>query len=173
MIEDIIYIGGQIFGIAPVIFGFISFQAKTSRGIIFWQLATALGFSLHYLMIGALTGAALNFIAAIKGLCYYLRDKAGNKSLFFPIFFSVLVVITSILTWEAWYSVFLLAGLLINTLSFALLPPQKVRALMLVKAPVTAIYNVFTFSITGIIYESMVFISSLIGIIRLRREYTA
>ena len=90
MIKDIIYIAGQIFGIAPVIFGFISFQAKSSRGIIFWQLATALGFSLHYLMIGALTGAALNFLAAIKGVCYYYRDKAGSKSLFFPIFFSAL-----------------------------------------------------------------------------------
>ena len=44
MLDDIIEILpliGQIFGIVPIIFGFISFQAKTSRGIIFWQLTTA------------------------------------------------------------------------------------------------------------------------------------
>ena len=170
MFGDILFIAGQIFGIAPVIFGFISFQAKTSRGIIFWQLATALGFSLHYFLIGAWTGAALNFVAVIKGICYYYRDKAGSKSLFFPIFFSVLAVITTALTWQAWFSLFMLTGLLINTLSFALLPPKPVRYLMLAKAPITAMYNVFSFSVAGLIYESTVFISSLIGIIRYSKK---
>lgn len=168
--NDAIYLAGQIFGIAPVIFGFISFQAKTSRGIIFWQLATAIGFSIHYFLIGALTGAALNFLAAIKGVSYYYRDKAGKTGLFLPVFFSVLAVITTALTWQAWYSLFLLTGLLINTLSFALLPPKPVRYLMLVKAPVTAMYNVFSFSIAGLVYETTVFTSAMVGIIRYREK---
>ena len=166
--NNVIYLAGQIFGIAPVIFGFISFQAKTSRGIIFWQLATAIGFSIHYFMIGALTGSALNFLAAIKGVSYYYRDKAGKKGLFLPILFSTLAVITTALTWQAWYSLFLLAGLLINTLSFPLLPPKPVRYLMLIKAPITAMYNVFSFSIAGLVYETTVFTSAAVGIIRYR-----
>lgn len=171
MLDDIIYIGGQIFGIAPIVFGFISFQAKSSRGIIFWQLATALSFSLHYLMIGAITGMALNLVAALKGITYYFRNKKGSKELFTPIFFTVLAIFTSILTWQAWYSLFLLTGLIINTLSFALLSPQKVRVCMLAKAPITIVYNVFVFSIAGIVYESIIFISAIIGLIRLSKKH--
>lgn len=170
MFGEIVYTAGQIFGIAPVLFGFLSFQAKSSRGIIFWQLATALSFSLHYFMIGALTGMALNLVAALKGIVFYYRDKKGSRELFSPIFFSLLAVLTTALTWQAWYSLFLLTGLIINTLSFALLPPQKVRVCMLAKAPITLLYNVFVFSIAGLVYESMVFISSVIGLIRLRKK---
>ena len=173
MLDDIIEILpliGQIFGIVPIIFGFISFQAKTSRGIIFWQLTTTLAFSLHYLMLGAWAGVAINLLAAVMGIAYYFRDKAGKTGLVLPILFSVLGVIATLLTAEAWYAVFLLAGLLINTLSFALLPPKGVRYAMLVQGPVTAMYNVFAFSIAGIVYETVIFISSIVGLIRYRKK---
>ncbi len=166
MFDEIIPLIGQIFGIVPIVLGFISFQAKTSRGIIFWQLTTTLCFALHYVMIGAWAGVAINLLAAVMGVAYYFRDKAGKSGIFLPILFSVLGVILTLLTAEAWYAVFLLAGLLINTLSFALLPPKGVRYAMLVKGPVTALYNVFAFSIAGIIYETVIFISSVVGLIR-------
>jgi len=170
MFDDIPYLLGQLLGVAAVVFGFISFQKKTPGGIIFWQMATALAFSFHYLLIGAITGTALNAIAAVKGICYYIRDKKGSKSPLIPIIFSIIAIITTALTWQAWYSVFILAGVLINALAFAFLPPQKVRYCMLVKAPVTMLYNIFVFSLGGIIYESIVFISSVIGIFRFREK---
>ena len=166
MFENVLFVAGQIFGIIPIALGFISFQAKTSRGIIFWQLSTTVAFSIHYLMIGAWTGVAINLLAAVMSVCYYFRDKAGSKSPVFPIVFSILGVVATIFTWQAWFALFLLAGLLMNTLSFALLPPDKVRYVMLVKGPVTAMYNVFALSIPGIIYETVIFISSIIGLIR-------
>lgn len=170
MPEEITYYIGQALGIAAVVFGFVSFQKKTPGGIIVWQTATAIAFSLNYLFIGAMTGVAINAIAAVKGILYYYRDKRGSKSLVLPIIFSVIMVIATILTWEAWYSVFILTGVLINVIVFAVFPPQKVRYCMLVKAPVTVVYNIFVFSIGGIVYETIVFVSSVIGIVRYREK---
>ena len=170
MFDDIPYLFGQLLGIAAVTFGFISFQKKTGGGIIFWQMATALAFSFHYLLIGALTGAAINALAAVKGVFYYIRDKKGSNSPVIPIIFSVIFTVTTFLTWNGWYSIFILIGVLINALAFAFLPPQKVRYCMLVKAPITLLYNVFVFSVGGIVYETIVFISSVIGIIRFRNK---
>lgn len=169
-LQDITQIIGQAFGLAAVVFGFISFQKKTPGGIIVWQLATAVAFSLNYLLIGAMTGMALNAIAAVKGVLYYIRDKKGSKSLLIPIIFCLVAILTTVLTWESWYSVFILIGVLINAIAFAVFPPQTTRYCMLVKAPVTLLYNVFVFSLGGIIYESSVFISSVIGIIRFRKS---
>ena len=57
---------GQFLGVVAVIFGFISFQMKTPRGILSLQLATALVFAAHYFFIGALTATALNLLGAVK-----------------------------------------------------------------------------------------------------------
>ena len=173
MFKEIVFITGQIFGIAPIVFGFLSFQAKSSKGILIWQIGVALAFSLHYLMIGALTGMALNLVGAAKSVSYFIRDKMGKRGLFLPIFFAAVAIFTTVLTWQGFYSIFLLTGLLINTLAFALLTPQKVRYSMLIKAPVTFLYNAFVFSVAGMIYETIVFVSSVIGLVRYRQKEKA
>ena len=57
---------GQFLGIVAVVLGFVSFQMKTSRGILALQLATALVFAAHYYFIGTLTATALNLLGAVK-----------------------------------------------------------------------------------------------------------
>ena len=81
---------GQLLGITAVVFGFVSYQMKTSGGILLFQMATALIFSAHYLLIGALTATALNFLGAIKCVFYFFRDKRGSKSIVEPIFLLLL-----------------------------------------------------------------------------------
>ena len=166
MFGDIGNIIGQLLSFVAVALGFISFQMKTSKGIVFFQILTALVFSAHYFLIGAMTATALNFIAAVKCFCYYLRNKSGKKSLWMPIFFTALVCVTSILTWDSWYSILIMAGLVINAISFSLSNPQTIRKLNLIKSPLCLAYNICVFSTGGIIYESATLISAVIGIFK-------
>ncbi len=163
------YIIGQILSIVAVILGFISFQMKKPKGILVFQTATALVFATHYLMIGAFTAVALNFLAAVKCVCYYIRNKRGSKNMITPIFFTALIVVTSIMTWDGWYSVFIMAGLVINSIAFSLSDAQTIRKLNLIKAPLCLFYNIAVLSVGGIIYESATFMSSVIGIIKNRK----
>lgn len=157
---------GQILGIIAIVFGFVSYQMKTPGGILIFQIVTALVFSVHYLLIGALTATALNLLSAVSCIFYFIRDKRGDKSKVEPIVFTVLVIVTSILTWDGWYSVFIMLGLVVNSLSLALGDAQKTRMCMFIKSPLCLVYNVIVSSGGGVVYECSVLISSLIGVIK-------
>ncbi|MBQ9806876.1 MAG: YgjV family protein [Clostridia bacterium] len=161
---------GQILSFVAVATGFTSFQMKTTGGILFFQILTGLLFSAHYLLIGAPTAAALNLLATVMGMCYYIRNKRESKSLFIPILFTVLIFITSLLTWDGWYSIFLLLGLAINAVNLSLSNPQTIRKLVLIKSPLCLIYNACVFSTGGIIYEVATLTSAIIGILKNRTK---
>ena len=161
---------GQILSIAAVVLGFISFQMRSAKGLLAFQIATALAFSAHYFLIGAPTACALNFISVIKLVCYYIRNKRQSTNPIIPIFFSLLILITSILTWDGWYSSFIMVGLFINAIGFALSNVQTIRKLNLIKSPLCLIYNICVFSTGGIIFEAASIVSSIIGLARDRQN---
>ena len=168
--EQAIYIIGQILGIVAIALGFASYQTKTQKQLLILQFATCAVFCLHYLMIGAVTAMAMNSIGVVRNAIYYFREKKKSSSLVFPIIFAVIMGIVGIVTWEAWYSVFVFAGLVINTLCLAFKDPQNVRRSILVTSPLVLIYDVFVLSIGGIVYESVAIISSVVGIVRFAKK---
>lgn len=74
-----LYIVGQALSIVAVILGFISFQMKSAKGVLAFQVITGFVFAAHYFLIGAMTATALNFLGGIKGVFFYLRNKRGGK----------------------------------------------------------------------------------------------
>ncbi|MBQ7822408.1 MAG: YgjV family protein [Clostridia bacterium] len=172
MFEDILYYIGQLLGIVAVILGFVSFQMKTPKGIIAFQIITAFVFSAHYLLIGAITAMVLNLLAALNCVLYYFREKRQSNSLVEPVLYISLIIVSSILTWEGLHTLWLMLGLIAAAISLSLSDPQKTRAVMLIKSPLCLLYNAIVFSVGGIIYECAVFASSVIGLIRNRKKKT-
>ena len=167
---EVVQLCGQILGIVAVVLGFASYQMKTPRGIISFQMITALVFSAHYLLIGAGTAAVLNFLASVKCLVYYFRDKRGGRGLWEPVIFSAVVVVSTILTWEAWYSALIMVGLVADTIGLALNDPQKTRGVLFVKSPLCLVYNAFVCSLGGIVYECAVLISASVALVCNRKK---
>ena len=96
--------------------------------------------------------------------------KKGDKSMLWPLIFTSILAIIGLLTWNGWYSIFVFLGLIINSMCMAFSDPQNVRKSILVTSPMVLIYDAFTLSIGGFIYESVAIISSLIGIIRNKKD---
>lgn len=163
MFDSGVYMIGQFLGIIAVILGFICFQMKSSRSILTFQIIVASVFSAHYLLIGAHTAMALNLLAAVQCVGYYFRDRRGSKSMDLPIVFTILTFVSGVLTWEGWYSAFIMLGLVINSISLAYSDAQKIRYSMFVKSPACLIYNIIVLSSGGIIYECAVLISAIIA----------
>ncbi len=169
MLEDIFYYIGQALGIVAVILGFVSFQMKTPKKILVCQITVAFVFAAHYLFIGAPGAAALNLLAACSNILYFFRAKRGGKGIVEPIIYITMITVTSIITWEGWYTLILMCGLYGTAVGLSLSEPQNTRKVMLVKAPLCLIYNAIVFSVGGVIYESAVLASAIIGLIKYRK----
>ena len=165
-LEEILYIIGQGFGVVAIALGFISFQLKTQGQLLLAQTATATVFCLHYALIGGWTAMAMNMVGIVRCVVFYFRNKKGSSGIIIPITFGLVMAVAGILTWEAWYSIFVFLGLVINSLCLAFSNPQNVRKSILVTSPMVIVYNCFAHSYGGIVYESIAIISSAIGIAR-------
>lgn len=161
---------GQILGGIAVVLGFLSYQTSTAKKLLAIQTATCVVFCAHYLLIGAYSAFALNAVGIVRNVVYYHKDKKFFSGKLFPILFAVIMAILGALSWQGLYSLFVIVGLVVNTLCMSLSDPQNIRKSILVTSPLVLIYDVFVLSIGGIVYESVAIISSIIGIIRARKQ---
>ena len=161
---------GQILGFLAVIFGFISFQMKTHKKLMLTQVGISGTFVIHYLLIGAKTACVLNFICVLRNLVYCYSDKKIFSGKFYPPLFAFIMVIFGAFSWQGWYSLFSILGLGINTICLSLKNPQKIRYSILVTSPLIIIYDIVAKSYGGLMLETTVMISSIIGIIRYRKQ---
>ena len=164
------FIIGQCFGAIAIILGFVSYQVRTQRQILFMQSMVAVSFVIHYLLIGSVIGAAMNAINIVRNVAYDYRNRKEIKSKLIPIIFTAVQMIMGIVTWDAWYSVFIFAGIVINTWCMSMTDPQNVRKSILVTSPMIIVYDAFALSIGGVIYETVAWISAGIGVYRNRKS---
>ena len=145
----------------------ISYQQKSHKNILTLQMVSGLLFTVHYLMLGAYTGAIMNLLGAFRSLVYSNRRKYWASSKIWPIGFSVAFLISGILTWDNVFSVFPLIAMLMSSVVLWIEQPKINRMLSLPTSTCWLIYNIKTVSYPGIITEIFVLSSIVIGIIRL------
>ncbi len=167
------YIIGQSLGVVAIALGFLSFQMKTQKNILIVQIVTAVVFALHYLLIGAVIGMAMNTILIFRNIAYYFRSKKGSNNKIVPICFIVIITIVGIITWDEWHSIFMFMGVFLNTIAMSFANPQNVRRSILVTCPLAIIYDLFERSYGGIVYETVAIISAIIGLVRYRQKKQA
>ena len=167
---DIREIIGQIFGIIAVILGFVIYQVKDAKKLLLVQILTSTVFCIHYGLIGAISGFVLNAVGVVRSTVFYNRDKKIFSGNYIPAVFSVIMAITGVIFWEAWYSVFVVVGLVINSYALSFKNPQNLRKSILVTCPLVIIYNVLAHSYGGIVYESISIVSGIIGLIRYKNS---
>jgi len=164
---------GHIVGVIAVICFFVSYQIHDKKRLLILQtFATGL-ICLQYILIGAYSGFALNIICICRNLCFCNRDKKIFSGLFFPIFFAVLMAVVSAFSWDGWYSLFIVSGLMLNTVCLGILNAQNIRKSILISCPLIILYNLFAGSYSGIVNESISIVSAVIGIVRYNKEKKA
>jgi hypothetical protein len=168
--ERVLFIVGQLLGFVAIVLGVLSYQMKTQRGLLMLQVATAAVFVLHYAMIGAISGMALNLVCVVRNIAFYIRHRMGREGKLLPLAFTALTAVVGILTWEAWYSIFIFVALVINAFCMSFSNAQNVRKSILITSPLVMIYDAITRSVGGFIYEGVAIASSVVGILRYRKR---
>jgi hypothetical protein len=161
-------------GIAAQAVGFVamallvsSFQMKTRRGILKVQLVSECFWVLHYFLLGAYTGMALNVVAAARCYVYGQREtkKWADKN-FVPVVFFIFAVFTCAFTWSGPVSLLPTASICLN--SFVLWS-KKPRFIRFFSAPGCACWLVFNYlsgSYAGVLTEILDLVSIAAAILR-------
>ena len=171
--DNILYIVGQALGVVAIVLGILSYQMKTRQGLVLVQLLTTVTFVIHYFLIGAWSGMALNAVSTVRNIIYMYVEKKGGSCRKLSVVFAVIMGIVGIVAWQAWYSVFMVAALAINCIGMGYTNPQSTRKSILITSPMALIYNCFVWSVGGAIFESMSIVSAALGIWRNRKGAAA
>ena len=65
----------QIIGIAAMAFNILSYQQKTRRAAITFQLAGASLFAINFFLLDAVVGGLLNVIGAFRSIVFLNKEK--------------------------------------------------------------------------------------------------
>ncbi len=161
----------QAIGVVAAVWGVLSFQQKTQRGILIFQLIKHALWMTHFLLLGAFAGCFLNGISMFRCLIFYLANKykwADHKA--WHGVFVVLILIATAFSWirgEGPMALLPMGGTLVSTYSLSQRDPFRVRAVTFFVSPFWLTYNIINFSIPGILTEIISMASIIIGIIRL------
>ena len=157
---------GYIVGVIAVITFFISYQFSNKKKLLYVQTAgTALN-CLHYFLLGAASGFAMNIVGIIRNILFYYFEKKGISVKWLPYALAVAMGVTSLFFWDGWYSCLIVVGLMLNTIFMGVFNSQNLRKSILLTCSMIALYNIIVGSYTGVITESISIISAIIGIIR-------
>lgn len=167
---EITQIIGQAVGIIGMLIFMLSYQINSKIKILLAQMIGTALMCLHYLLIGGTAGFWLNVVGVARNAVYCIAPRFPKLERWIPVFFTVLMAIMSVLSWHAWYSVFIAAGLIINTYCLSIKDPQTFRKTILITCPLVLIYNVFVVSIGGLLLESISIISAAVGLYRYRKK---
>ncbi len=166
--QNFVTLIGHALGFISVGLFFYSYQRTQKRKLMIIQtIATALS-CIQYLLIGAFSGFALNIVCIIRNFIFYSRDKKQRSDWTSPILLSLCIAVASIFSWEGIHSLLITLGLVINTMCMGMLNAKTFRKTILISSSLILLYNIFAFSYSGILSESISLISVVIGIIRYR-----
>lgn len=170
----------QIIGLIAMAFNILSYQQKTRSRVIAFQLCGSVLFSLNFFLLGAIVGALLNVISAIRAIVFLKKDALRADHPIWLAGFLLSFLLSYALTFTAFgkeptavnflVEFLPVIGMTATTLSFRLTDAKAIRKYGLISSPSWLVYNLANFSIGAIICEVLSLGSILIGIFRLDRK---
>lgn len=162
---------GQIIGFVAMAIIVFSYQQKSHKNILTFQMVSGLLFTLHYLLLGAYTGCISNLIGALRSLIYANRgaNRFTSRKLW-PVVFSVVFTVSGIITWDNVFSLFPIIAMVMSSVVLWIDSPKINRAFSMPTSACWLVYNIKNLSYAGIATEIFVLASIVIGMIRLDRK---
>ena len=158
----------QIIGALAMVCAVICFQQKDRKKLLIWQFIVCLLWTVHFLVLGQYTGAALNGVQVVRSIIFGKRETAkwANWFGFVPLFI-FLTAFIGIITWKDGFSIFPIIGTVFATISLWMKKPFTIRSLTFPVSIFWGVYDVYSKSIAGALNEVFVIASLIIAIIRI------
>ena len=125
----------QIIGVVALIVAITSFQQNVPKRMIICQLISSTLFTVHFFMIGAVTGAAINLMSAVRAVIYAQTDKKWATHPIWTWIFVGISVLIGVFSWEGLKSILPVLGSVCFTISFRMKTAKLVRLVSFPSSP--------------------------------------
>lgn len=170
---NITYILSQIFIIISYIFLVFTYQTKNRKSILVFNFISLIATGLSYIFLSAYSGLAMVGVAIIRNIIFIVDEKKNGKKeknttkdyIILAILYLISIAF-AILTYNGILSMMSVVATMLYTFSVW---QKNTKVYKLLGMPIEAIwiiYNVYIFSIFGIILESILAISTVVGYLR-------
>lgn len=171
----------QAVGIVAMSFGILSYLNKNQRGIMIFQLLATTFFSIHFWMLGAVTGCLLNVLGVVRAAVYSQRSRRAWAAhpawiyVFSAAAFGIYVLTFTVFDKEvsAWILLLELLPVVataVTSVAYRMAGGAQVRVLSLFSSPLWLIYNACNGSVGGVISDSLSIISIFVGMYKHDRK---
>lgn len=154
----------QLIGFAAVVIAFLVFQSNKRPRMLLLQSSAGILWVVHFFLLGAFTGSALNLINASRNIAYYKAGK--NRSLYIPLSFAALIVTAAVFTWQGPHSLLPMTGALIGTVAFWQTKTHYIRLITVLSPSLWLIYSIKVGSYAAMTAEILMISSIALGIYR-------
>ena len=156
----------QAIGFGGTILFFLSYQCKRNKNLFRVQLVSYLCYTVHLLLLGAVTGGISYMLNTLRSFCLGSRS-AFLKGKMMCYCICILQVITLFLTGEGWWSILPVAANIAATISGYTGNPRKIRVVgIFINSPMWIVYSVLVDSWAGVLDEIVTEASMLLSIWR-------
>lgn len=160
------YILIQCIGFLGTILFFLSFQFKNNKTLFRVQFFSYLLYTIHLIMLGAVTGGISYIINTFRSICLGSKN-AFAKSNQMCCIICALQIIALAITWSGWISVLPILANIASTIGGYTHNGKKIRiAGMFINSPLWIIYDILVGSWAGILDEVVSEASMIISVKR-------
>lgn len=156
-------LAAQIFGFLGLALSIAAFQFKKHQNIVLLKLSSELVFAIQYILLGAWTGAVLDFISVIRNYLFYKLVKKNISTTPVIILFCLFVVVTGVFTFDGFISLLPIASKLLTTVSYGMKNEKWLRIITLPSCIMWIIYNLSFGSYAGALADAMTLASLVIA----------
>lgn len=168
MIDPVVVQG---IGLAGLLIAVSTFQINKRKTMLILGMSACLLWSLHFLFLGAITGAAMNLIGAGRSYAFYrVRPSKRNRWVLWS--FLGLLAAATVVTWQNTLSLLPFIASIFNEFAYWQKRPKNIRRLSLASSPLWFTYNMISGSYPGMAVEVMLMTSNLIGQYRFDFKHT-
>lgn len=157
---------GQFLGFIYAIFLILSNFGKTTKQILFLQTISFFFKTLHYYLLGGISGFLTSLISMIRNIIFYKikESKIWTTS------FIIIYLIIGFLTLNSLFSLLPVFATITYTLIINYDKPNYLRYGMIITSISWLAYNIYIISYSGIIIQIIMLISNIIAIIKLDKK---
>ena len=145
----------------------LSFYKKNPKTIIAYQIVATFAYTVHYLLLGALSGAYISFIGIFRNIAV-IKVKNHKKTLAGIII--LLYLLVTLVFYEGIYSLFPIVANSAYLITMVIGTKKSLLIGGIISPILWALYGLFVGSYASIITETILLISNTIQLIRLKKS---